>query len=43
MLQINNELVSALKSATQYHNLAYRNKIELTYTEVALKPKGKKK
>jgi hypothetical protein len=43
MLQINNQLVSALKSATQYHNLAYRNKIELTYTEVTLKPKGKKK
>lgn len=43
MLQINDGLTSALKSAVTYYNLAYRNKIELTYTEVALKPKGKKK
>lgn len=43
MLAINEQLVRALRTAVIYNNLAYKSKIELTYTEVALKPKGKKK
>lgn len=39
MVEVNAELVTAIKFATNFYNTAYRSQIECTYTTALIKPK----
>lgn len=41
MIDINEDLTNAIKFAVNYHNTAYRGKIECEYTTISVKQKSK--